>query len=154
MLLVQSLLPFRFHSNPGPQTTRPSCHFLGLSENASSFSGQKKNVRSVRVFFFFFPFFGGVHGSHIPNWKQKGTTRRWQMSSTDHSLRFPLSAAPPVDVRRQLQNARTRSSRGRGEGVSTFGLTQAVKTGRLAGLFRPFPKAAWWRSRCLIHRWP
>ena len=55
MLLLQSLLPFQFYSNPGPQTTRPSCHFLGLSENASSFSGQrKKNVR-----YSFFPFFFG-----------------------------------------------------------------------------------------------
>lgn len=64
------------------------------------------------------------------------------MSSTDHSLRVLLSAAPPVDVRKQLLNAKTLSSRGRGEGVSTLRLTQALKTGRLAGLFRPFPKAA------------
>lgn len=30
MLLLHLLLSFSFYSNPGPRTTRPSCHFLGL----------------------------------------------------------------------------------------------------------------------------
>lgn len=42
MLLLHLPLSFSFYSNPGPRTTRPSCHFLGLYEIASSFSKQKK----------------------------------------------------------------------------------------------------------------
>lgn len=68
MLLLHLLLSFSFYSNPGPRTSRPSCHFLGLYENASSFSEQKKGVRSFA--------FGGVTDPHItyPEMKTKGTT--------------------------------------------------------------------------------
>ncbi|MEQ2161323.1 hypothetical protein GOODEAATRI_008540 [Goodea atripinnis] len=37
LLLFHLPLSFSFCSNPGPRTTRPSCHFLGLYEIASSF---------------------------------------------------------------------------------------------------------------------
>lgn len=48
LLLHLLLLSFSFYSNPGPRTTRPSCHFLGLCENASSFSKQKKTSAHLR----------------------------------------------------------------------------------------------------------
>lgn len=146
MLLLQSLLPFRFHSNPGPQTTRPPCHFLGLSENASSFSGQKgkKEImkRPLGSRLFSFPFLRGVHGSHIPNWKpkkKKGTTRRWQTSSADHSLRVHRRWMRGGGSR--MRGPSPAAAAGKASPRSDW-LTQAAKGGRLAGLFRALPKAA------------
>lgn len=66
MLLLHLLLSFSFYSNPGPRTTRPSCHFLGLYESASSFSEQKKPSAHLR-----FVALADPHISHIPKWKQK-----------------------------------------------------------------------------------
>lgn len=37
---------------------------------------------------------------------------------------------------------------------SPFTLTPAAKYNQHVGLFRLFSWAAWWRSSCLIHRWP
>lgn len=68
ILLLHLLLSFSFYSNPGPRTTRPSCHFLDLYENASSFSRQKKS--SVHLCFV------ALTDPHIayPEMKTKGTT--------------------------------------------------------------------------------
>lgn len=103
MLLQPSLLPFRFQSDPGPQTTRPSCHFLGLSENASSFSEQRKKKKKTSARF---PVFSFLFWITYPELKTKRHVEEGGMSSTDHSrfcfffFLFPpplLSATPPVD---------------------------------------------------------
>lgn len=78
MLLLHLLLSFSFYSNPGPRTTRPSCHFLGLYENASSFSKQKKKLICVSLR-------SRIRISHIPKWKQKARPLP-QKKSTQHNV--------------------------------------------------------------------
>lgn len=108
MLLLHSLLSFSFYSNPGPRTTRPSCHFLGLYENASSFSQQEKNVRSLACLL------RRVHGSAAityPEMKTKGTTT----SKKCHQhimvcVCVYVCVGTPADEVRQLQDVRPPSS--------------------------------------------
>lgn len=69
LLLHLLLLSFSFYSNPGPRTTRPSCHFLGLCENASSFSKQKKTSAHLR-----FVAFTDPHITYPEMKTQKATT--------------------------------------------------------------------------------
>lgn len=74
------LLSFSFYSNPGPRTTRPSCHFLGLLWKRFLIVGAAEwNVRSSARRWF--------HGSAYPEMKTKGTTTSKKMSSTYHTER-------------------------------------------------------------------
>lgn len=141
MLLLCLLLSFSFYSNPGPRTTRPSCHFLGLYENASSFSKQKKTSARLR--------FVASTDPHItyPEMKTKGTTT---------SKKIVISRSYCTQHRRMRWGSSRMwdpVSRGRG-GFLPFRLTRAAKYKQHVGLFRLFSEAAWWRSSCLIHRWP
>lgn len=85
--------------------------------------------------------------SHIPKWKQKAR---------------PLPKKIVISRSYCTQHRRMRwgssrmwdpVSRGRG-GFLPFRRTRAAKYKQHVGLFRLFSEAAWWRSSCLIHRWP
>lgn len=84
--------------------------------------------------------------SHIPKWKQKARP-------------LPKNV---INISYRMQHRRMRwgSSRmwdlvSRGpEGFLSFRLTPVAKYNQHVGLFRLFSEAAWWRSSCLIHRWP
>lgn len=138
MLLLHLLLSFSFYSNPGPRTTRPSCHFLGLYENASSFSKQKKTSAHLRFVAFTDP--------HIPKWKQKARPLPKNVINISYCMQH-----------RRMRWGSSRMwdlvSRGR-EGFLSFRLAPVAKYNQHVGLFRLFSRAAWWRSSCLIHRWP
>lgn len=97
MLLLHLPLSFSFYSNPGPRTTRPSCHFLGLYEIASSFSNRKKTSAHLGFVAFTDP--------HItyPDMKTKGTT-------TSKRCHQHILCATPADEVRQLQDVRARRS--------------------------------------------
>lgn len=112
MLLLHLLLSFSFYSNPGPRTTRPSCHFLGLYENASSFSKQKKTSAHLRF----------VADPHItyPEMKTKGTTT--SKKCHQHIMLY----ATPADEVRQLQDVRPCQPR-----PGRFSLIQACTGGEI-----------------------
>lgn len=75
MLLLHSILSFSFYSNPGPRTMRHSCHFLGLYENASSYSKQKNRpLICLRC----------VHRSTYPEMKTKGTATSKNVFNTSY----------------------------------------------------------------------
>lgn len=140
MLLLHLPLSFSFYSNPGPRTTRPSCHFLGLYEIASSFSKQRKRPLiwvSWRL---------QIRISHIPIWKQKARPLPKNVINISY-----------CEQHRRLKWGSSRMwdlvSRGR-EGFLSFTLAPVAKYNQHVGLFRLFSEAAWWRSSCLIHRWP
>lgn len=94
MLLLHLLLSFSFYSNPGPRTTRPSCHFLGLYENASSFSKHKNTSAHLR--------FVASTDPHItyPETTTKGTTA--SKKCHQHIILY----ATPADEVRRLQDVR------------------------------------------------
>lgn len=84
--------------------------------------------------------------SHIPKWKQKA-----------RPLPKNLINRSDCTQHRRMRWGSSRMwdlvHRGRG-GLLSFTIAQAVKYKQQAGLFRLFSEAAWWRSSCLIHRWP
>lgn len=81
-----------------------------------------------------------------PEMKTKGTTT--SKKCHQHIILY----ATPADEVRQLQDVRPCQP---WPGVFlSFRLTPVAKHNQHVGLFRLFSEAAWWRSSCLIHRWP
>lgn len=148
--------PSHFTQIRGPRTTRPSCHFLGLYENASSFSKQtkkkrekKKNVRS----FAFRRVRADPPHYHILS---RGENKRHDHFQKKNVINISYCVQ---QHRRRMRWGGSRMwdhvSRGREVFLSPgLGLTPLAKYNQHVGLFRLFSEAAWWRSSCLIHRWP
>lgn len=146
MLLLHLLLSSSFYSNPGPQTSRPSCHFLDLYENASSFFKAEKKT--------------SAHFCLVASTDPRITYREMKTKGTTDSTKKKKKNVINRSYCTQHRRMRRGSSRmwdplsrGRG-GLLSFGLTQAVKFGQRVGLFRLSSEAASRRSGCLIHHWP
>lgn len=84
--------------------------------------------------------------THTPKWKQKARPLPKNVINISYCMQHP------ADEVRQLQDVRP-CQPWRGAFLS-FRLTPVSKYNQHVGLFRLFSEAAWWRSSCLIHRWP